>query len=154
MIEIDFSQLKNEIIEKLNKNKHIVLATAADNDVSARTMSYVNFDLDIYMQTDKNYNKIKQISVNPEVALCLDNLQISGKALILDHPLLDKYKNIMEKYKERNISAFNKYSHLINEVLIKIEISNVTVWKYIDNRPFRGYLNTADEKCFCEEYKM
>lgn len=152
MEEINFKKLKLEMIEFLNENKHMVLATCADNHVTARTVSIINHDLKIFFQTDRDFVKHKQIKQNPNVALSSGNIQIEGKAQITCHPLENSF--FRDSYQKYHKSSFENYSCLKDEVIIEVEPILITFWKYDSkNKPFRDYLMVAEKKAYREYYK-
>lgn len=130
-MDSNFIMLKKEIFDILSKNKHIVLATSFENFVTARTISYVMINDELYFQTLSTYVKTIQIKNNDKVALCLDNLQIIGTAKILNHP--SENEEFLQKYKKMHQNAYNKYSMLEYEVVIKVKIDKVSLWKYENN---------------------
>jgi len=84
---MNFDTNLEELYEKLRATKTAVLATSANNRPTARMMSLIFIERKIYFQTDKNFIKVEQITQNPYVALCFDNVQIEGIAKALGHPL-------------------------------------------------------------------
>lgn len=130
-MDSNFIKLKNEVFDTLNNNKHIVLATSFENNVTARTISYIMIKDELYFQTLSTYEKALQIKNNSNVALCLDNLQITGTAQILNHP--SENNEFLQKYKQIHNNAYNKYSMLENEVVIKVKINKASLWKYENN---------------------
>lgn len=80
-INLPYNELETEVLSILAQTRHMVLATAAQNRVTARTMSIVNIRLDLYFQTDRRFLKVDQIERNPNVALCAGSLQTEGHAL-------------------------------------------------------------------------
>ena len=127
----DFINLKNEVFDILNNNKHIVLATSFENNVTARTISYIMIKDKLYFQTLSTYEKALQIKNNSNVALCLDNLQMTGIAQILNHP--SENNKFLQRYKQIHNNAYNKYSMLENEVVIKVKFNKASLWKYENN---------------------
>lgn len=153
MEEINFERLREEAIDFLQANKHMVLATCADNRVTARTVSIINDGLKIFFQTDRDSVKYQQIEQNNNVALAYGNIQIEGKAQITCHPLENSY--FTENYQRHHESAFRNYSHLKEEVIIEIEPTLITFWKYDtenENKPFRDYLMLEKKKAYREYY--
>jgi nitroimidazol reductase NimA-like FMN-containing flavoprotein (pyridoxamine 5'-phosphate oxidase superfamily) len=130
-MDSNFIKLKNEVFDTLNNNKHIVLATSFENNVTARTISYIMIKDELYFQTLSTYEKALQIKNNSNVALCLDNLQITGTAQILNHP--SENNEFLQKYKQIHNNAYNKYSMLENEVVIKVKFNKASLWKYENN---------------------
>ncbi|MFA7673969.1 MAG: pyridoxamine 5'-phosphate oxidase family protein [Clostridia bacterium] len=96
----EFEQLKDEIVNIIEREKSITLATSVNNKVTARTMSHVNEDLTIYFQTSGSSEKIKQIEQNPNIALAVANIQIEAIVRNCGHPLGSHNKTFIEKYKE------------------------------------------------------
>ena len=127
----NFIRLEKEAFDILNKNKHIVLATSFEDFVTARTISYIMINNELYFQTLSTYEKAIQIKNNDKVALCLDNLQIIGTAQILNHP--SENDEFLQKYKLIHYNAYNKYSMLKDEVIIKVRIHKISLWKYENN---------------------
>lgn len=127
----DFINLKNEVFDILNNNKHIVLATSFENNVTVRTISYIMIKDELYFQTLSTYEKALQIKNNINVALCLDNLQMTGTAQILNSP--SENNEFLQKYKQIHNNAYSKYSMLENEVVIKVKINKASLWKYENN---------------------
>ncbi|MTI61931.1 pyridoxamine 5'-phosphate oxidase family protein [Iocasia frigidifontis] len=151
---LDFDTLKEEIIDLLDKKRIMVLATSANDRVSARAMSCINKGLDIFFQTDKNFLKFKQLEKNPNVALCVDNVQIEGIAVQKGHILNDENKYFLDLYKEKHYGSYKAYSHLEDNILIKVEPRLITLWKYEGNKSLREFLYVEDNKAVREYYKI
>lgn len=149
---IDYNELEKETFDYLNKKKHIVLATCLNDEPTARTVSHIILDNKIYFQKDIKFDKCMQIEENNNVALCLDNYQIEGNAKILEHPLNEKNKKFLNKFKQVHEKSFNEYSALEDEVVIEINPIFIKIWKYIDNKPYIEYLNIMDRIATRESY--
>jgi general stress protein 26 len=139
-MKIDYNRLEAEIIAVFNHNKKWVLATAAANRVTARTISIVNLGLKVFFQTAQNFIKFQQLSVNPQVALCFANIQIEGTTQIKGHPLEPANEWFAREYQKHHPSAYARYLHLPNEVVIEVIPTVITLWKYIDDQPCRDFL--------------
>ena len=96
-------------------------------------------------ETDKNSGKIKQIMRNPNVALCAGNVQIEGVAKIGKHPLDESNAEFVELYINSHLPAYQLYSHLKDSVVVTVEPKVITVWNYIDGKPFRDLLFINDQ---------
>jgi general stress protein 26 len=152
MEEINFERLRQETIDYLQANRKMVLATCADSHVTARTVSTINDGLKIFFQADRDYVKCRQIQQNSNVALACGNIQIEGKARITCHPLENSF--FTENYQRYHESAFRKYSHMKDEVVIEVEPTLIAFWKYdSENKPFREYLLPGEKKAYREHYK-
>jgi general stress protein 26 len=153
-ITLDTYELKEEIIAMLEREKHIVIATCSDGRVTARTMSHVNAGMDIFFQTDKRFLKIEQILKNPRVALCAGNLQIEGIAKLQGHPFDSENADFCSLYKQKHPHSFEMYAAMKDEIVIKVKPSLFTLWKYIDGKPCRDYLNLNENIAYREYYDM
>jgi len=151
MEKLNFKEEMAKLFKQTKDHKVMTLATCADNYPTARSMSVIIFDENIYFQTGVNLLKYKQIVANNNVALSFDNVQIEGTANIIGKPLEDKNKEIMERYKKYFGAAFKNYSHLDDEILIEIKIKKVTIWKYdINLKPYRIFIETEKENAYKE----
>lgn len=148
-MEKNYEDLKNEIIEILEKNKHWVLSTASNGNVSSRSMSIINQGLNIYFQTNKCYIKYAQIQENKNVALCFNNVSIEGIAEELGDWNSKENKELMELYKKVHLGSFNAYGLLDGEVVYKVKPKKIKIWKYVDGKAIRQNMYIDDE--FVEE---
>lgn len=95
-VEIDFLELEREVMHFISHNTTWVLSNAVEKHVTARSIFTAGNGLIFFFQTDKNFLKHKQMTLNPNVALCRDNFQIEGMAKEIGHPL--------ETYGQANVS--------------------------------------------------
>jgi Predicted flavin-nucleotide-binding protein len=135
-MEISTGKLScEEIIAVLEAEKSIILATAADNRVTTRTMSHVNDGMVIYFQTGKDYLKSQQIRINPSVAISVAGYDIEGYAMLLGHPLDEENNLFANLYKEKHPQYTDIWSTYADEIVVKVEIKLVRTWRYIDGKP-------------------
>ena len=88
---MDYIQLENKIINVLDKTLFCVLATAnSDGVVCATQMCLVNDGLKVFIQTDKNFEKVKNIKENKNVAINCGAYYFKGVASIKGHPTENK----------------------------------------------------------------
>ncbi|WP_084281296.1 inorganic diphosphatase [Alkaliphilus transvaalensis] len=152
-LALDFNHEKKSLLELLERDGKMVLATSLNNQVTARTMSCIILGEKIYFQTDKVFEKYHQIINNPRVALCINNIQIEGVAEAKGHPLDEENKDFSEKFKKLEYRAFEKYSHMENEVLIEVELKLVTIWRYEKGRAFRDYIDFKNKIAYRSYYE-
>jgi general stress protein 26 len=126
----------NEVTAVLQKEKTIILATAADNRVTTRSMSHVNDGMTIYFQTGSGYLKSQQIRINPNVAISVDGYDIEGKATILGHPLDTENILFAKLYKDKHPQYNDIWSTYPEEIVVKVDIEMVRKWRYVDGKPF------------------
>ncbi len=86
MMDLSYSDLENEIYNNIGEKAFLVLSTSYKDRVTSRTMSFLVIDKKFYFQTDDTFLKFEQIKNNPNVSLCINNIQIEGVAKILGHP--------------------------------------------------------------------
>ena len=131
-------KLKN-LFESIGEARKIVLSTSYGNRVTSRMMSFIICDNKFYCQTDKTLLKNQQIKLNPNVALCIDNIQIEGVAKNIGRPL--ENKKIINLFKKYYKTSYEIYSFLENEILLEIEPIFIRVWIYKDFIPVREFYN-------------
>jgi nitroimidazol reductase NimA-like FMN-containing flavoprotein (pyridoxamine 5'-phosphate oxidase superfamily) len=125
-----------EIMAALQNEKSIILATAADNRVTTRSMSHVNDGMTIYFQTGSNYLKSQQIRANPNVAISVDGYDFEGKATFLGHPMDAENGFFLKLYEEKHPHYTNTWSTYPEEVVVKVDVEMVRKWFYVDGKPF------------------
>ncbi|MGN0521553.1 MAG: pyridoxamine 5'-phosphate oxidase family protein [Eubacterium sp.] len=130
----NFNQKLNDFYDAFGTGKAMVLSTASNNKVSSRMMSVILIDGIFYFQTDRRFRKFNQIIDNPNVSLCIDNIQIEGKCTQIGTPS-DK-RDFIEQYKNTFPGAYKMYSISNNEVLFSIEPLYIQKWIYENDIPF------------------
>jgi general stress protein 26 len=151
-MELNYSLLENEFIQSIESNHVWILATSLNNITTARSISIINNGITIYFQTNKDLLKYRQIIMNHHVALCYSNISIEAIAEEIGNWENPQNIEIKEKYIETHRASFERYGKMQNEVVIKIAPMKVTIWKYIEGRPFRDYLLVNERRAFREEY--
>ena len=128
-----FDRYNNFLIE-FGKGKPMVLSSSENDKVTSRMMSVVQSDGLFYFQTDKTFRKYCQLVNNPQVALCINNIQIEGTCEEIGHPTdCSFFCNI---YQECFSGSYRRYSSLKNERLFVVKPTYVERWLYIDDIPF------------------
>jgi general stress protein 26 len=150
-MEIDYGGLLEEAVETISRQRIWVLATAAAEHVSARSMSIVNRGLTIYFQTHSSYLKCRQIEQNPNVALCHGNVQIEGDASIRGNINCGENDFFSELYSEEHPGSYKTYSGLEGQVVIEVRPRLIVFWKYIENIPYKDILDLVSSTAAREE---
>ena len=151
-VEIDYPELEAETINFISHHSTWVLATCANNHVTARSVSTVNIGLKFYFQTDTSFIKYRQIMINPNVALCLDNYQIEGMARGLGHPLSANNKFFCDLFKKQHPLAFSRYAAISTAAVIEINIKQISIWRHINNKTYKDHLLMIAKNAYREEY--
>ena len=106
---LNIDELINKNLNVLNKNKLIYCATAHDGRIKSRIVDYYNEGLTIGFITWEDSIKVNHMKYNPAVSLCIENLQIEGKAKFAGHPSLEQNKDFMESYKKRHPVPYKNF---------------------------------------------
>ena len=145
---IDYKTLMEEAVLFLEKEKSIVLATSADDKVTARTVSHVNDGINIYFQTGNTSEKFMQIKTNPLIALAVGNMQIEAAAEALGHPSANP--RFIGLYKIKFPRYYELYTCSEDEAVIKAIPIKITFYKYIDGKPCKDILDLKSQKAYRE----
>jgi uncharacterized pyridoxamine 5'-phosphate oxidase family protein len=152
-MELNYNVAMEEIFNQLGSKKIMVLATSFEDRVTARNMSCIMMNQKVYFQTDRNFLKSLQMIENPNVALCVDNIQMEGVAKIIGNA--DDAPEFCELYKKSFRASYDAYTHLINQIIIEVEPTFITLWKYADGHmPFRDFVDCRQNKAYREMYDI
>lgn len=146
----DFELQFKKIIQDLGVANEMVLSTSYNDRVTSRMMSVIANDNNLYFQTDKLSRKYNQISKNPKVALCINNLQLEGVCKNLGHPLENEV--FCELYKKNFASSYKNYSHLLNEIVFVCELTYIKKWVYENGIPYQEVFDILNKKYIKEKY--
>ena len=128
----------------------MVLSTSFNDVVTSRMMSIVCLNRKLYFQTDKLLRKYSYLKNNPNVALCIDNIQIEGQCREIGTPA--ENADFCNAYQEHFTSSFNSYSLLKNERLFVVTPSFIERWLYIDTLPYMEIFDVKNESYALEQY--
>jgi uncharacterized pyridoxamine 5'-phosphate oxidase family protein len=145
MEELKYNELLEEIIQKLQSAKEIILATCADNKVTARMMCPLNDGLTIMFGTNKNSTKIKQIKQNPNIALAIENLKIEAIAEIFGSPKRNTFFN--NEYPKKYPHLGDTYPENPDDILIIAKPVKISLFKYI-GKPCEDILEIKENKAY------
>ncbi len=148
-----FMRRVSELFDGLGESKVMYLGTCSNGRVTSRAMSFIIYDKKLYFQTDRNFIKYEQISENPNVAVCIDNIQIEGVCRDIGAPLDDANRLFAEKYMKYYKSSFEKYSCMKDEALMEVTPTQIKLWNYEDGQPYQEFLNFIDKMYLKEYYK-
>ena len=132
-LEAFYYKLK-DFYNEFKTHKTMVLSTASDDKVTSRTMSIVLINGIFYFQTDRNFEKCRQIENNPNVSLCIDNIQIEGICREIGKPVDNS--GFIKAYKNYFPNSYKMYSLLYAEVLYEIKPTLIKKWIYENSFPY------------------
>lgn len=146
MIELDFKDLASDFTKRLEKYENIVLSTCSNNMVSSRTMCFANDGFSIYLLTGKQMGKCIQIEQNENVSLCIDDIQIGGKARIIGHPMETNNKDISEIFKNKHKKYFERFAHVEIATFIEVKCDFAKQWRMEDGKDYYYFMDVNNAK--------
>lgn len=145
-----FEEKYSDFLSEFGKGRKMVLSTSADGIVSSRMMSVVQQDGIFYFQTDTALRKYLQLVKNNNAALCIDNIQIEGRAEEEGHPL--KHEVFSKLFSECFRGSFDAYSSLENERVFAVTPVFIQRWIYNDGKPYIERFFVSEKRYTMEEY--
>lgn len=133
------------------KAKKMVLSTSLNDIVTSRTMSIVILNRKLYFQTDNTFRKYNQLKSNPQVALCVDNIQIEGQCTEIGIP--SDNDDFCNAYKELFSGSYNRYTKLKNERLFIVIPTFIERWVYIDGIPYMEIFDIENKNYLLKKYE-
>lgn len=154
MTPLDYEKTKEDALCLLEKKKHLVAATSLNGRVTARSMSHVVLGEKVCFQTDVKMLKYRQLQENPRIALCIDNIQVEGTVRATGHPFDKRNEAFRKAFAEKYPHSYAMYTSLEGEEVVEITPTLVTLWKYIDDKPLRDYIDFTQERAWREYYPI
>ena len=122
-------------LENMGDMETLMLATSKDDVVTARPVGALRYDNGILIRTDADSRKAVQIAANPNVAVCMGDYYLQGKAKVLgyctelDDPEVQKARRA---YCGRWADAFSEADTFLSgkEVFVVITPTRLSQWKY------------------------
>lgn len=145
-----FEEAWQKFWQEFGKSKKMVLSTALNDVVTSRMMSVIHLNNQLYFQTDHTFRKYYQLKGNPNVALCIDNIQIEGFCKEIGIP--SEHTEFCNAYKECFTSSFHKYTLLKNERLFVVVPTFIERWVYMDGVPYMQSLDRKTRKYILKQY--
>ena len=137
-------------LSEFGKGKKMVLSTSENDRVSSRMMSVVLINGLFYFQTDVTLAKYRQLKSNPNVALCIDNIQIEGMCEEIGHPLQNTA--FCECFQQCFKGSYDAYTALKNERLFVVKPTFIERWVYKDGAPFIEHFDVEEQKYEINRY--
>lgn len=148
----------NQIDNLLKNTKYVTLATSSkEGIVSTAQMCIVNNGLTVYFQTDKTFEKVKNIKANKNIAFNIGAYNFKGIARIAGKPF--ENKEYIELIKQKHYKTYKSYTLLDNEVLIEAQITECKIWgvnSKLDNQNNEtieviDFINNTKKVIFCDK---
>ena len=145
-----FEEKMESLFADFGKGRKMVLSTSVNDRVSSRMMSVVRIEGEFYFQTDRKLRKYHQLSANPHVALCIDNIQIEGSCSELGHPL--DHRPFCSVFQECFKGSYDAYSSLENERLFAVKPTYIERWIYQNGIPYIEHFDLESRQYSFEKY--
>lgn len=141
MQELDFYEVSSETLKMLEDIKEMVFSTSLNDHVTSRTVSMACKGMTVVFLSYKNNTKCIQIQGNPNVALCIDKIQIEGTAAMRGLLRDENNAAYSDIYKEKQERYFNRCKNKDNMDLITVDINFITCYgplgmHYVDKIDF------------------
>ena len=133
--KLSYDELKEEFSQQLQKAQHGVLATSDGDYVTAREMMLLSDGEKIWCFTGNNTRKYKQMEMNKNVALSINNLQIEGTVALKGHPLDEENSGFIRMFKGRHPEVYKFWGPIfedpnsINAKVLEITPKKITAYK-------------------------
>lgn len=145
-----FTDKLHQFFSEFGDGRKMVLSTSENDKVSSRMMSVVRCGERFFFQTDIMLRKYRQLTANPNTALCTDNIQIEGICREKGHPLDDK--RFCEVFQKCFNGSYDAYTSLENERLFEFEAVYIERWIYRDGVPYIETYDMKMRKYGCDRY--
>lgn len=145
MNPLDYNVLTDEITKRLQSEEGLILATCANNKVTARMMCHINDGLTILFATSLKSQKVEQIQQNPNVALAIGNLKIEAVAELFGNP--NGHPLFVAEYPKKFPQLGDLYESTPDDVLIIARPTKIALFKYIDG-PCEDVLEVEEKKAY------
>ena len=129
-----FEEQKELLFQYLGEAQKMVLSTSLHDKVTSRIMSIVVLSEKFYFQTDIMMRKYDQIRKNPNVSLCVENIQVEGRCSEIGYP--KNHACIYEVYKKNFPSAYKRYTLLNSTRVFEVNPLYIQKWIYENDVPF------------------
>lgn len=145
-----YQEKYHALLSEFGKGRKMVLSTSLNDRVSSRMMSVVLIKGLFYFQTDVTLGKYRQLKGNPNVALCIDNIQIEGVCMEIGPPMdNDAFcKHFQQCFK----GSYEAYTALKNERLFVVKPTFIERWIYKDGIPYIERFDTEAEEYEIDQY--
>jgi general stress protein 26 len=145
---LDFESALREKHKKIADVKEMVLSTCADNHVTSRVVTVACFENTVYFLSWKHHTKCIQITRNPLVSFCHDNLEMNGTAVLHGDPKAESNKEIAEKYKLKQPLIYRYFSRIEGMIIVEVKISYIKAWLKEESGYFIEYIDIPNCKAF------
>ena len=154
-LDLDNEEKKDEIIKYLESEgcDTMVLATASDDRVLARTVLIFSEGLELYFFTWGHSRKCQQIRKNPNIALCKDNMMIEGRAEIVGGLTEEGTKEYADFMRTKNPESIERWEKHPNMVIVVVRPTQIVYGsRVVDGYVYLEFMDLKNGKAFAEKW--
>lgn len=113
------------------------LSTSVNDKVSSRPVSPLNIERRLYVRTSAGSRKAEEMLKNPNIAVCVGDFYLTGKAKPLGSAFDNRNAEIKAAYILRYPDSFGEGDEFIQsgEMFFELLLENVSEWIYKDGIP-------------------
>lgn len=132
-MKVDFKKLETV----LGKAEVLYLSTSQNDVVSSRPVSPLNIGLRVFIRTSAAARKAREMTANPNIAVCIGDFYFTGKASLLGSVFDESNAEQKAAYIARYPDSFGNEDEFIkpDEVFFELSIKNVSQWIYENGVP-------------------
>jgi hypothetical protein len=149
---IDYQELEAEVFHLLVGSSIKVMVAGNDNKVTLQCLSCLLRHKKIYLQPKEDFINYGRTVYYPNVAMRVNNIQLEGVGHTGKYPQ-DKPEN-KELYLSRGEGVQDVALSRGEEVVIEVEPTFVSLWKYEDGHTLRDFLDLRKKEAYREIYDM
>ena len=156
-VELSYDDLKQEMIDVIEKRHLKIIATSKEDFVTAREVRFISDGLSMFFFTDHRSRKYEQIKVNPNVAIAVGNLSIDGVASVKGHVKDEGNEKYLEIFREKQPDYFKHWTKVgyfedPNMRVIEVTPRRISMYKsrLFDNvpEPYLAILNIEKKSAY------
>jgi nitroimidazol reductase NimA-like FMN-containing flavoprotein (pyridoxamine 5'-phosphate oxidase superfamily) len=129
--------IKNKIKQFIENKDVCVLATCSENKPRASTVNYAANGFTLYIVTSKQSTKIKNIKLNPNVSVAIDDQGRQERACLQAEGIAEILNGIEEKQARKFYSQKRNISHdkpELVDTLLRIKLNKIMFTDYTKGR--------------------
>lgn len=151
---LDFVREKALVFEKIGVRNTMVLSTIHRSQVSSRMMCVVTDRGKLYMQTALEFRKCKDMELNSNVALCLQNIQIEGKVTDRFSWYDRRAETFRRLYQTHHPGSAMAYSKLMGNRIFEIEPTYMEMYCYEGKDVYLKFIDIISKRAWKKWYMM
>lgn len=154
-VNLDYEEKKEEIVKYLESGScdTMVLATASDDRVLARTVLIFSKGLELSFFTWGHSRKCQQIRKNPNIALCKNNMMIEGVAEIVGGLTEERTREYADFMRTKNPESIERWEKHPNMVIVVVRPTQIVYGsRVIDGYVYIEFMDLKNGVAYAEKW--